>query len=169
MKNNHWVKAGIAVCIAFSACTNKPATVSHGRHSLTDSFSRFIAVDSANKMIGSYLKSIDYTVNDTDLQSLIIDVNQLRSYIDSMPTSASITSIKLMFAHTLAYANSSRTGTYAGYNDSAMTLVIAAYDANGNYVLYIGNTVLDYAQPCPPICPSGNAANPLILNLSNAH
>lgn len=163
MKNNHCVQFILATCIFATACTDKTAAVSHYHQPLTDSFSRFIAVDTANKMITSYLNSINYTVNDTDLQSLVINVARLRQYIDSMPASASITNIKLMFAHTLTYANSPRSGTFARYNSNALTIVIAAYDSNDNYVPYTGNMVLDYAQPCPPICPSGNAGNPLII------
>src|ERR1700743_43735 len=82
---------------------------------ITDTFSKFIIYDTANKMLGSYLNSINYTKNDTDVQSFSIDAKQLRRYIDSMPTSKNITNIKVMFAHTLSYANSAHGNHYAGY------------------------------------------------------
>jgi len=154
----------LIICIIFAACVAHQSSdeqgVSHntaGKARLTDTFSRFIAVDTANKMLSSYLTSINYSQNDSDLQSLIVNVQQLRRYIDSMPNSAEITNVKLMFAHTLSYTNSSRVNTNAGYNSNALTLIIVAYNDSGNYIYYTGNKVLDYTEPCPPVCPPGNA------------
>jgi len=134
----------------------------------TDTFSRFIPVDTANKMLESYLASINYTQNDTDLQSLIIDVNQLRRYIDT-PNGLNITHLKLMFAHTLAYANSPKANTNAGYQSNALTIIIVGYDSSGNYVYFPQdqNMVLDYSQPCPPDCPPGEAGSALLTTAKN--
>src|ERR1700761_9069972 len=44
-------------------------------------FSRFIPIDSANRMISSYLESIDYTHNDSDLRSIIFEADSLEKYI----------------------------------------------------------------------------------------
>jgi len=165
MKHAFIVLAVITTGVFLVAChsgTDRPQS-EQGQNLLnTDSFSRFIPVDTANIMLTSYLSSINYLHNDTDIQSLIVDVRQLRKYIDSMPESSAITHIKLMFAHTVAYANSTNSGSRDGYNSKALTIIIAAYDGSGNYVLYPGNMVLDYTQPCPPICPPGNASSPLL-------
>ncbi len=161
MKNQFMTFSMALISIVLCSCHFNTGT---GIHSLTlsDSASHFMPVDSANKMLGSYLNSINYQYNDTDIRSLTVDVKQLRRYIDSMSGSDSITSIKLMFAHTLSYANSSKVNTNAGYKSNALTIIIAAYKANGSYVYYTGNTVLDYTQPCPPVCPAGQAANPFL-------
>lgn len=170
MKKHLFTIAMMIGLLPFPACQPRrasntqsaPPTVSPALTATTDSFSRFIPADTANKMLSSYLQSINYTHNDTDLQSLIIDVKQLRRYIDSMPGSDTISYLKLMFSHTLGYANSSKANTNAGYNSNALTIIMAACSANGYYMLYSQNTVLDYARPCPPICPVGNASSPLI-------
>lgn len=124
----------------------------------------FIRVDTANKMIASYLNSINYTQNDTDLRSLIIDADTLRTYL----ANSSIKKVKIMFAHTLAYINSGHGNQPAGYKNTALTTVIAGYDASGNYVFYrypesSVDMVLDHSMPCPTNCPtSGTAASDLL-------
>lgn len=154
----------IAVIALFlSACRNPNCTKTGNVNPPNDTFSRFIPMDTANKMISSYLNSINYQQNDTDLQSLIVNVDQLRAFIDGN-NGRNITHLKLMFAHTLAYTNSNKVNTYAGYKANALTLIIAAYDSTGHYVYYPVNSVLDYTQPCPPVCPSGNAGSPLLTN-----
>ncbi|HVW96692.1 MAG TPA: hypothetical protein VHA56_12050 [Mucilaginibacter sp.] len=138
--------------ILSSACkTNKTNPV---KTDILDSFSQFIVIDSANKMTNSYLTSIGSTHNDTDIQSLIIDVHQLRRYIDSIPASSSIAYLKLQFAHTLSVANSAQAGTNMGYKSNALTIIISAFNSSNSAVYYNGNMVLDYAQPCPPACPT---------------
>lgn len=123
----------------------------------------FIPIDSANKMIGSYLNSIDVTHNDTDIQSLVIDMDQLMLYQDQTAQSQNrLTHIKLMFAHTLDYINSGHGNQPAGYNSKALTLIIAGYNQNGNYVYLNGNQVLDHSTPCPHNCPIGQASNSLL-------
>jgi hypothetical protein len=124
------------------------------------SYSRFIPVDSANKMIRSYLNSIDYTDNDTDLYSLMVDASQLKKYINEAPET--VARFKLMFAHKLDYINSGNTNTYAGYKRNALTLVIAACGENGDYIYFNTNEVLNYSSPCPPDCPPGEAESPIL-------
>ncbi len=164
MKNKYTAFSAIIIGL-LSACQTQ--TVKTGpviKGFAADSFSKFIVIDSANKMLGSYLNSIHYTMNDTDLQSLIIDVKQLRQYLDSNPTGEQITHLKLMFAHTLSYANSPMANTNAGYQSKALTIIVAGYNDSGKYIFYNNNSVLDYTQPCPPICPPGKAGSPLLVN-----
>ncbi len=128
------------------------------------SFSRFIPMDSANKMIGSYLNSINFATNDTDLRALMIDMDQLRLYTDSFGNQNRITHLKLFFAHTLEYINAGHANQFAGYKSGALTLVVAGYDTSGNYVYYSMNQVLEYCEPCPNSCPPGQAGNNLLTH-----
>lgn len=123
---------------------------------------RFITLDSANKMITSYLNSIHYEENDTDIRALLIDMDQLRKYTDTMQGGRQIKYLKLMFAHTLEHINSGRENKPAGYRGNALTLVIAGCDTSGNYIFYTGNRVLEYCLPCPTNCPSGTALNSVL-------
>ncbi len=122
----------------------------------------FIPVDSANKMIGSYLGSIDYQNNDSSLQSLVIDATELKRYMDTMSSTNRITKFKIMFAHKLTYINSGHQNHAAAYNRNAFTIVIAGVNENGNYVIFPTSKVFDNSMPCPTSCPSGTASNPLI-------
>jgi hypothetical protein len=125
-------------------------------------FSRFIPVDSANKMITSYLNSISNT--DSSLKSLVIDMDQLRRYTDSLEGGKRITHLKLCFAHTLEYINAGHANQNAAYLSGGLTLVIAGFDSSGHYVYFDGNTVLEYCAPCPYSCPSGDAGNSLLTD-----
>lgn len=120
--------------------------------------SKFISVSVANEMIGSYLYSINSGSNDTDLRSFSVNLDSLKAYLSG--TNAK--SIKLIFAHTMAYINAGNYGVNAGYQSGAITLIIAAYDSAGNYVYYNGSNVLDHLAPCPYSCPPGNAGNTLL-------
>lgn len=118
-------------------------------------------MDTANKMIQSYLTSIGKDTDNANIQSLIVDAGTLRKYLSD----TSIKKVKIMFAHTLDYINSGHEGQPAGYTPFAFTIVISGYDSEGNYVLAPGNMVPDHAEPCPTNCPTiGNAANALIAN-----
>jgi len=121
---------------------------------------QFIPMDSANRMINSYLYSINYTMNDTDLRSLSINADSIRLYLNSNP---GISSVKLMFAHTLNYINSGGEGQYAGYQSGALTIIMAGYDRSGNYIYMPTGMVIDHATPCPASCPTvGDAAFDLL-------
>ena len=120
----------------------------------------YIPVDSANRMINSYLASISGD-SVMDLHSLDYDVDSLISYLQT----AGIKHVKFMFAHTLDYINAGGYGQYAGYQSGALTLVIAGYDAQGNYVYYqypkTQNCPLveDHFTPCPNDCPTQGTAS----------
>ncbi len=125
--------------------------------------SQFIPVDSANKMINSYLMSINGYASDTALDCIIVDADMLRAYLDDS-CNGKIAKVKLMLAHTLDYINNGNAGVYCGYQPGALTLLIAGYDAQGNYIVASGNTLLDHGMPCPAYCPrSGNASNNMIV------
>lgn len=123
-------------------------------------YSRMIPVDTANKMILSYLNSINYQTDDSKIRSLIYNADSLRKYLSD----TSIKNIKLMFAHTLDYINSGGQNINCGYDAGALTVVLVGYNRNGNYVTP-NNTVADRSAPCPHNCESilGSAANNLII------
>lgn len=131
----------------------KQRSVIHSTH--------LIPVDSANKMMESYLSSIHHVGNDSTLRSLTFDAAVLRDYLNATPSGVAVTKVKVMFAHTLDYINGGNGGNNAGYRSGALTLIMAGYDNDGNYVL-LDNSVIDNAIPCPANCPPGNAGQPLI-------
>lgn len=117
----------------------------------------YIPVDSANKMISSYLGSVQ-TV-DSAVHSLILDADDIRAYLQD----TSIRKVKIMLAHKLDYINAGNADVPAGYNYGAFTLIMAGYNALGNYVLAPGNNVINRVSPCPVFCPeAGSAQNDLI-------
>ncbi|MDR3681764.1 MAG: hypothetical protein P4L41_17480 [Flavipsychrobacter sp.] len=130
--------------------------------------SAFIPMDSANKMIGSYLASVNAPATDTALDCVIVDADMLRSYLNDT-CNGKIKNVKFMLAHTLNYINTGHGGQYAGYKPNALTIIVSGYDATGNYILAAGNTVLDQGQACPVSCPiSGNATNNIVINASQS-
>jgi hypothetical protein len=179
---NHRVLIALCFIIAILACNKDKSEVAPKSNSTTTTsqpthhyagkgddsaaFSSYITVDVANKMINSYLYSIstDSTNQAPDLNSLIINADSLRAYL----ANPQITSIKLIFAHTMDYINAGNYGINAGYQSGALTMIIAAYDANGNYVYFAEQGVqgtqyvLDHAQPCPYNCPQGTAGSSLL-------
>ena len=167
-------KLFIALClgIAIAACkkdnavdpvtTHQSGTSNHrsGQRfsgDSTDTVSSYITMNVANQMISSYLCSINATQNDTDIQSFSVNADSLREYL----ANPAITNVKLMFAHSMSWINAGNSCQYAGYQSGALTIVIAAYDANGNYIYYQGE-VLDHMAPCPYTCPPGAAGNNLL-------
>jgi hypothetical protein len=141
---------------------SRPSTLSSSSVVGTN-YSIFVPKDSANKMIQSYLNSINYTNNDTDLRALVIDMDQLTKYIDSAQTAGKpIRHIKLFFGHTLEYINAGHANQPCGYRSGNLTLIVAGYDSLNNYTYYMTNEVLEYCMPCPNSCPAGNAGNALL-------
>lgn len=129
--------------------------------SLPDTCETCIPVDTANKMINSYITSLNGNSGNEYLYSLIADADDLREYLDNNPN---VTNVKFMFAHTLDYINNGHGGQNCNTKAGALTLVIAGYDASGNYVIGT-NGVMDNLQPCPINCPStGTASSNTISN-----
>ncbi|MBS1773645.1 MAG: hypothetical protein JST82_12365 [Bacteroidetes bacterium] len=156
------------IIIIFAACNNgdappqtsdtaaAPKMMFAEADTTTDTCTSCIPKDSANKMISSYITSLNGNPDDVNLYSLIIDADQLRLYLSN----TNIKHVKLMLAHTLEYINSGHSGQNCGYKSGALTLIIAGYDASNNYVYYDANMVMDHMLPCPSSCPSsGTAAN----------
>ena len=113
-----------------------------------------IPVDSANKMIGSYINSLNGNTGNEYLYSLIVNADDLRRYLNENP---GVTNVKVMFAHTLSYINSGHAGQNSNTKAGALTVILGGYNASGNYVIGTSG-VMDHAMPCPTSCPSGGTA-----------
>lgn len=106
-----------------------------------------VPVATANGYITQYIDDY-YTPGIMPVKSLILDADLLRSYLSN----PDITNIKFML------------GVRPFGTDETITLVVAGYDANGDYILTSSGNVLDHANPCPTNCPTvGNAQNDLIV------
>lgn len=125
----------------------------------TDTCLSCVPVDTANKMINSYIGSLNGNPNNQYLYSLIVDANDLRDYLDANP---SVTNVKLMFAHTLSYINSGGGNQNCGTKAGQLTIIMAGYNASGNYVI-TNNQVMNHAMPCPTSCPSVGTATSNVL------
>lgn len=122
------------------------------------STSQYISIDSANKMIKSYLASIPDSMADSNLQCVIISADSLRRLVDGTSTSKP-TYIKLTFAHTLNYINAGNYGKPCGMKTNALTVIASGFTAAGNYLYQpYNNMVLDNSQPCPNGCPTMGTA-----------
>lgn len=158
----------LAVITGLSSCRQRDNTCStnvgvnkkDARKERTSSHSALIPIDSANKMILSYLTSTDFTANDTDLQSLIVDAAPIRELFNCY---SSVVSLKIMLAHKQDYINGGMFGIPAGYTRNALTVVVTGVDEAGDYVVFPGGTALNKSMPCPTSCPQGSAANALIV------
>jgi hypothetical protein len=171
-------RMGMAACIAllvllafsFTACKEKKEKKdearSHGHgHGDGPGSYEYISKDTANKMLSSYLVSINSTENDTDLRSLIINADTLRAYL----ADTNIKDIKIMMAHTLSYINSGGLNHPCGYDARDLTFIIAGYSYTDNYIYYttksvpITPDVINHGMPCPSSCPPyGTAASDLL-------
>lgn len=154
MKNS--ILSGIICVILFANCSNNNSEIQ-------PSYEGFIYKDTANRMIQSYLNSIDSLdpeggADNQQLYSLIVGADELRTYLSD----TSIKNVKVMFAHTLDYINAGNGNRPAGLKSGALTIVFGGFDKEGNYVYAPGMKVPDMAKACPPKCPTkGTASNNL--------
>ena len=140
----------------------------HSEARAGDPGSQFITADVANQMINSYVTSIsndpNYNSSAPDLHSFSLSADSLRMYLNSV----NLRSMKLIFAHTMEYINAGNAGKWAGMQSGALTIILAGYDAQGNYVYYApggvnnGQFVLDHCTPCPTNCAQGVAGGDLL-------
>jgi hypothetical protein len=124
-------------------------------------FPDVITVDTANKMVNSYLNSVNYLSTDTNIQCVTFPAGLVRKYLDSLTGSSSIAYLKISFAHQLVYINNGHQNVNSGFSKNALTVILSGCDTNGSYIYYAGNSVIDNGMICPTNCPPGDAANPL--------
>lgn len=121
----------------------------------------FITIDTANKMLGSYLASINADAdNNKNVQSFIMDADAIREYLSD----TRIKKVKIMLAHTLDYINSGNQGVDCGYKSGQLTIIMAGYNAEKNYIFAPGNMVPDHALPCPSSCEGFGTASDMFLH-----
>lgn len=160
------VTAAVAICL-FSACNRQANTdpqtdttpVTVPNRNLTQAnariigkeYSQPISLDTANRMIGSYLRSVNYPVVDTAVRSLAFNADTLRAYL----ADPRVTSLEFVLAHQLSYINGSseRFGKNVGTKAGALTIIAVGLDDNGNVVRNSSNGVYEHAMPCPNNCP----------------
>jgi hypothetical protein len=117
-------------------------------------YSQQIARDTANRMIESYLASVNYPGSNTGLRSLSFDADTLRSYLNDNR----IVTLRFALAHTQSYMNSGHYGQNSGTNAGSLTLVIIGLDQNDNFIYSSKNMVYDNMLPCPTFCPDNYSA-----------
>ncbi|RYY24230.1 MAG: hypothetical protein EOO04_13330 [Chitinophagaceae bacterium] len=116
-----------------------------------DDYSQRISKDSANKMIQSYLNSINYGTNDSTLRYLTFDADSMRNFLNDT-SKGKIATIKFVVAHTLEYANSPKYGQDAKFRGEAITLVMVGLDENDQYIYTGDNKVYEHFRRCPSEC-----------------
>ena len=168
MKHSYTVLALLALCLVM-ACTKESGIVSntaspvdnaagsqygiygHSTSRLSGSqYSQSIKLDTANKMLQSYLNSVGYPAVDTAIRSLSFDADTLRAYLQN----PNITTLKFMFAHQPAYMNNGGNGVQSGMKPNALTMIIVGLNDDQHYVLNNRNEVYEHFVPCPSSCPN---------------
>lgn len=125
----------------------------NGRYS-GSGYSQPIPVDTANKMVLSYLQGVGYPSVDTATRSMVFDADTLRAYLQN----PNIATMKFMFAHKQSYMNSGNTGIGSGMNPEALTMVVVGLDENDQYILNPRGQVYDHLANCPIQCPGSSDA-----------
>lgn len=166
MKNYFPAMAAIALFFACSSCKQfnslsdlLPGTKvqAQGAASLPGidemKYSQPIPVDTSNKMIMSYLRSIEYETNKKAIRSWAFNADTLRRYLNE-GKGKNIMTMKFMLAHTLTYINSGHYGERPSPldNNHALTIVLVGVDSTGNYVLNEEDMDYDQCMPCPENC-----------------
>lgn len=166
MKNTFYLLAIVSSCFLLSCKDhdqkNDKDKPHHG-HGTGSNSTQPISIDTANKMLLSYLHSVNYqSATDTNLTSIIINADSLRNYLNDT-ANRKIKYVKVMFAHTLDYINNGGKDNYCGYNLDALTFIVVGYDSMNNYVYNAQNMVYDRFAPCPNCCPTSGTASQYLL------
>lgn len=107
-----------------------------------------VTVTAANQYIADFITNY-FTPGTVPVKSMILDAGLLRTYLSN----TNIQNVKFMLGE-----------RPIGTNEKTLTLIVAGYDADGNYVLTQDGMVLDHLAPCPHQCPTlGNAASDYIV------
>lgn len=121
-------------------------------------YSRTIPIDTANRMIQSYLDAIDYTVNTNAIRSWVFNADTLRNYLNSAK-GKDIRNLRLLLAHSLEYIHAGHEGVMPPLNSHDLTLVIVGLDENNDYIYSSEGGPLDRCMPCPTEClPDGEGS-----------
>ena len=119
-----------------------------------NSYSQSISIDTANRMLTSYLNGVGYPGVDTAVRSLVFDADTLRTYL----ANPNIATLKFMFAHKQSYMNSGHQGIGSGLNPEAITLIVVGLNEDDHYVPNNRGEVYDHLINCPNTCPGASTA-----------
>jgi len=166
MKSNFIMPVAIVFCLIMACTKGRSVDTTPAGSSTSNNtngranrlagpgYSQSIPIDTANKMIQSYLNSVHYPAQDTALRSLSFDADTLRAYLSD----PHIVTLKFMIAHQQAYTNTAASyGTYAGLKPNAITLIIVGMDDDNGIVRNKSNGVFEHCLPCPTSCNSTSA------------
>lgn len=151
----------LALFIGLVSCGDTKQNVKDHSESCSN-INSYLPIDSANKMISSYLNSIQYQNNDTDVRSFIVDANALRCYLNS-EEGLNVSNLKISFAHNASTAYSADSNVNCGYNGKHLAIVITGFDTLGNNVIHPKGLCFDRGVWKPLFQISGNASNDLIV------
>ncbi len=117
---------------------------------VSGNYSKPISLDTANRMISSFVQSVGYPIVDTAVRSVSFDADTLRAYLANQD----ITAVKFYFAHQLSYLNSglNNYGKNIGMKPGALTIICVGVNDNGGVVKNTSNGVYEHAMPCPNNC-----------------
>lgn len=126
------------------------AGITNARVVSASDFSQPISIDTANRMIASYLASVNYPYVDTSVRSLSFDADTLRAYL----ADSRITTMRFVLAHQQSYLNAAtgRFGKNIGTRVNALTIIAVGLSDNGTVIRNSSNGVYEHAVPCPNIC-----------------
>lgn len=167
MKSIFSLTASVALCIGLISCgakenldpnantTKVPATSSNSQANnaarlVGSLYSQPIQIDTANRMIASYLESVGYPAVDSAVRSLAFDADTLRAYLSN----PSITTMRFYLGHQLSYLNAGqgRFGKDIGMRPGALTIIAVGMNDAGQVVRNSSNGVYEHAMPCPYSC-----------------
>ena len=114
----------------------------------------FITREEANRMIQSYLTSINYPHRNHELRAVSINADSLRQYLND----TSIRFVRVMIAHRMDYILGGGEGKKPPHGKFGLTAVVAGLNSNNNYV-YRAGQVMDNSLPCPDMCASSDILN----------
>ncbi len=169
MKSIFSLTASVALCIGLISCgtkenidpnanTTKVPTTTVNNNSQSGSAARLVGamysqpiqIDTANRMIASYLESVGYPNVDTAVRSLSFDADTLRSYL----ANPNITTMRFYLGHQLSYLNggSNRFGKDIGMRPGALTIIAVGINDAGQVIRNTSNGVYEHSMPCPYSC-----------------
>ena len=166
------ILASAALAFAFTACNRQEAPADPGANSVKtyvtnggnissagrlvgEGFSQSIAIDTANRMISSYLQSVGYPYADTTIRSLAFNADTLRAYL----ANPNITDVKLYLAHQITWLDGgpNRYGKNIGAQPGKLTVILVGLDNSGAVIRNSTNGVYEHALPCPASCSSSSS------------
>jgi hypothetical protein len=103
-------------------------------------YSQHIPIDSANRMIGSYLTSIGYPSVDTGIRHMIFNADTMRNFLENNQ----IATLKFSMAHKRGSISGDNYGSYHGVNSNFFGLLLSGLNEEEDEHIYgPGNKVYD--------------------------